>query len=64
MRKTRHEGEPKGLCLVFRLISHLMCDPIEYHGQISCEEGVYELVTLFLVITATFFLIAGAPGDP
>ena len=24
----------------------------------------YGLLTLFLIITATFFLIAGAPGDP
>ncbi|MBU5428052.1 ABC transporter permease [Tissierella pigra] len=24
----------------------------------------YSLITLFLIITATFFLIAGAPGDP
>jgi len=25
---------------------------------------MYSLITLFLIITATFFLIAGAPGDP
>ncbi|MDD2494486.1 MAG: ABC transporter permease [Tissierellia bacterium] len=25
---------------------------------------VYSIITLFLIITATFFLIAGAPGDP
>jgi len=25
---------------------------------------IYSLITLFLIITATFFLIAGAPGDP
>lgn len=25
---------------------------------------IYSIITLFLIITATFFLIAGAPGDP
>ncbi len=25
---------------------------------------IYSLITLFLIVTATFFLIAGAPGDP
>lgn len=25
---------------------------------------IYALITLFLIITATFFIIAGAPGDP
>lgn len=25
---------------------------------------VYAIITLFLIATATFFLVAGAPGDP
>lgn len=28
------------------------------------KRTLYSIVTLFLIITATFFLIAGAPGDP
>ena len=44
-----------------------MCDPIQRGNTMArflAKRVVYELVTLFLVITATFFLIAGAPGDP
>ncbi|NLW22552.1 MAG: ABC transporter permease, partial [Tissierellia bacterium] len=28
------------------------------------KRTLYSLITLFLIITATFFLLAGAPGDP
>lgn len=33
-------------------------------ARFLAKRVLYELATLFLVITATFFLIAGAPGDP
>lgn len=29
-----------------------------------CKRLIYGIITLFLITTATFFLIAGAPGDP
>jgi len=33
-------------------------------ARFLAKRVLYELLTLFLIVTATFFLIAGAPGDP
>ena len=70
-----HKGTVEDICKEIEL--HYMVVPhVLYENQKKKEKGTegmvkfigkrlaYAVLTLFLITTATFFLVAGAPGDP